>query len=276
MKTKKFLLATAGSTVDGRNIDEKMLQEMASSYDPKTYAALLNIEHVRGYEPAGSFGSYGDVLELSTETVMVNFNGVDEERLGLYGILDVNDAAKELNDAGQKRYPSIEIVDNFAGKGFAYLVGCALTNSPASIATEKLQFNRRMPGAINVTSADSALPAAAIEFAEEAALPAEAKSMFTAFTEMMKSFTAGNKPAEIEKPKASEPADQMAAFTAMVGEMAKSMEAAVSAMSKSTADQISKLTADVTALSETIEKTANPYQLSRPRSDGANAVKTDC
>ena len=276
MKTKKFLLATAGSTVDGRNIDEKMLQEMASSYDPKTYTAMLNIEHIRGYEPAGSFGSYGDVLELSTETVTVNFNGVDEERLGLYGIFDINDAANELNDAGQKRFPSIEIWDDFGDKGFAYLAGCALTDSPASIATQKLQFNRRIPGTINLTSADSAIPAAAIEFAEETALPAEAKSMFTAFTEMMKSFTAGNKPAEIEKPKVGEPADQMAAFTAVVGEMAKSMDAAVSAMSKSTADQISKLTADVTALSETIEKTANPYQLSRPRSDGANAVKTDC
>jgi hypothetical protein len=36
MKTKPFLLATAGSTVDGRVIDEKMLKEMADSYEPKT------------------------------------------------------------------------------------------------------------------------------------------------------------------------------------------------------------------------------------------------
>ncbi|PTR05019.1 capsid scaffolding serine peptidase GPO, partial [Novosphingobium sp. GV055] len=37
MKTKPFLLATAGSTVDGRTIDDAMLQQIASSYDPKTY-----------------------------------------------------------------------------------------------------------------------------------------------------------------------------------------------------------------------------------------------
>lgn len=47
-RTKPFLLATAGSTVDGRTIDDKMIAEMASSYDPKTYGARLNIEHIRG------------------------------------------------------------------------------------------------------------------------------------------------------------------------------------------------------------------------------------
>ena len=43
MKTKRFLLATAGSTVDGRTIEPQQLTEMAKSYDPETYAARLNI-----------------------------------------------------------------------------------------------------------------------------------------------------------------------------------------------------------------------------------------
>jgi acyl-coenzyme A thioesterase PaaI-like protein len=64
MKTKPFLLATAGSTVDGRSIDDAMLEQMVSSYDPKTYGARLNIEHVRS-APDGPFRAYGDVLELS-------------------------------------------------------------------------------------------------------------------------------------------------------------------------------------------------------------------
>ncbi|GAB7553114.1 hypothetical protein NRB_26200 [Novosphingobium sp. 11B] len=162
MKTKSFLLATAGSTVDGRTIDDKMLKEMADSYDPKTYGARLNIEHLRGFTGDGPFRSYGDVLELSTAEVEVNFNGKKEKRLGLYGVFDVMDDAKQLNDAGQKVYPSIEIEPNFGGKGFAYMMGCALTDSPASIATERLQFNRSLPGVLKVPGEESAL----LEFAE--------------------------------------------------------------------------------------------------------------
>ena len=163
MKTKSFLLATAGSTVDGRDIDDKMLQQMADSYDPKTYGARLNIEHLRGFTGDGPFRSYGDVLELSTAEVEVNFNGKKEKRLGLYGVFDVSDDAKQLNDAGQKVYPSIEIEPNFGGKGFAYMMGCALTDSPAAIATERLQFHRQLPGTINFSRDESAL----LEFAED-------------------------------------------------------------------------------------------------------------
>ena len=89
MKTKPFLLATAGSTVDGRAIDDNLLKEMASSYDPKTYGARLNIEHIRGISGDKPFRSYGDVLELSTAEVDVNFNGKTEKRLGLFGTFEV-------------------------------------------------------------------------------------------------------------------------------------------------------------------------------------------
>jgi hypothetical protein len=163
MKTKPFLLATAGSTVDGRSIDDAMLEQMVSSYDPKTYGARLNIEHVRSAMPDGPFRAYGDVLELSIGEVNVDFNGKLEKRKAMFGVFDVTDEAKKLNNAGQKVYPSIEIEPNFAGKGFAYLMGCALTDSPASIATQRLQFNRALPGTVTV-SGDKA---AALEFADE-------------------------------------------------------------------------------------------------------------
>ena len=91
MKTKPFLLATAGSTVDGRNIDDKMIDDMASSYDPKTYGARVNIEHFRGISPDGPFKAYGDVLELSVGEIDVNFNGKTEKRKALYGVFDVTD-----------------------------------------------------------------------------------------------------------------------------------------------------------------------------------------
>jgi hypothetical protein len=45
-----------------------------------------------------------------------------------------------MNKAGQKLYTSIEISPNFAGTNKAYLVGLAVTDSPASLGTEMLAF----------------------------------------------------------------------------------------------------------------------------------------
>lgn len=194
MKTKPFLLATAGSTVDGRTIDEKMLKEMASSYDPKTYGARLNIEHIRGISGDKPFRSYGDVLELSTAQVDVNFNGKTEKRLGLFGTFDVTDDAKALNDASQKVFPSIEIEDNFAGKGFAYLMGCALTDSPASIATDRLQFNRHLPGTIRLSLDESAQ----LEFADDGTGGSDGATFLTGLKGILDGFAAKFSPAKPE------------------------------------------------------------------------------
>lgn len=167
MKTKRFLLATSGATVDGRVIEAEHLRQMAQSYDPKVYSARLNIEHIRGISSEGPFRAYGDVLSLETEEVTVNFNGKPEQRTALYGVFDVTEEAQALNAAGQKLYPSIEIHPDFAGKGFAYLMGCALTDSPASIATERLQFTSQLSAAvpgIQRFSREEAGDAALLEF----------------------------------------------------------------------------------------------------------------
>lgn len=212
MKTKQFLLATAGATVDGRTIDANMLTEMADGYDPKTYGARVNIEHIRGISGQSPFRAYGDVLELSTAEVDVNFHGKTEKRLGLFGTLDVTDEAKTLNDAGQKVFPSIEIEPNFAGKGKAYLMGVALTDSPASIATERLQFNRSLPGALTV-SADRPDQAFALEFAESEASSAEAGDSFLSKLGTMLENTFGKGTAPEPKEPAA-PEGQAADFTA--------------------------------------------------------------
>ena len=285
MKTKKFLLATAGSTVDGRTIDQQMLEQMASSYDPKTYGARLNIEHIRGLGTEGPFRAYGDVLELSTDQVEVNFNGQKEKRLGLYGTFEVDDSAKQLNDAGQKVYPSIEIEPNFAGKGFAYLMGCALTDSPASIGTERLSFNRSLPGTVSVHAQDGGIEAASLEF-DDNKVSSEAKGMFAAFTDMMKSFTASNTPEKSKEEQtpaagtvvasAQKPADPTAQFTAMMGVMVQSMETAMNAQASATNSKFDQLTAEIGKLSNTIDTTAAPSQHRRPVSNGTDFTKTDC
>jgi hypothetical protein len=45
--------------------------------------------------------------------------------------------------AGQKVYTSMEIQPNFANSGKCYLVGLAVTDDPASLGTEYLEFCSR-------------------------------------------------------------------------------------------------------------------------------------
>lgn len=268
IRTKPFLLATAGSTVDGRTIDDKMIREMATSYDAKTYGARVNIEHIRGISGDGPFHAYGDLVELSSGEVEVNFNGKIEKRLALYGVFDMGENAKALNDAGQKVYPSIEIAENFGGKGFAYCMGVALTDSPASIATERLQFNRVDPSRINLTSDQAAL----LEFVEEATgSSAAADGFFSKLTELLKAFS--TKPAPMVDPAAAaDPAKpatlDLAALTLMLEGFAKQMDSALSAQQLAATKQIEVLTARITALAAQLENTPAPGHLSRPLSTG--------
>lgn len=271
MKTKRFLLATAGSTVDGRTIEPQQLTEMAKSYDPKTYAARLNIEHIRGISGDKPFRAYGDVLELSTEEVTVNFNGVDEKRLGLFGVFDVTDDAKALNDAGQKMYPSVEIQDNFAGKGFHYLVGCALTDSPAAIATDRLQFNRVAPG--NHADATKDIPAAPLEFADD---QAEATTgLLTSIAAMLDKLGAKFSPAapeQKEQPKGEEkPVAQnltAADLAPLFTELGQTFSVAMAASDAKMLAEIDALSVKVKALETAQETTPAPGYSARPPADG--------
>ena len=270
MKTKKFLLATSGATIDGRTIDAKMLEEMASSYDPKTYAARLNIEHIRGMSGDGPFRAYGDVLELSTEEVEVNFNGKTEKRTGLYGVFDVTEDAKKLNQAGQKVFPSIEIEPNFAAKGFAYLGGCALTDSPASIATDRLQFNRRSPGTILLTAQDCGIEGAMLELIEPSpaaeAAANEVKGFFATMTEFLKGTAPKQDLTPPTPPPGTPPAFDAAKFTADLGDTLAQAFATQAAANKATTDA---LAAQVTALSQQIENTQHPGHQKRPLGNGS-------
>ncbi|MDT8758227.1 GPO family capsid scaffolding protein [Sphingomonas psychrotolerans] len=272
MKTKPFLLATAGSTVDGRVIDDKMLEEMASSYDPKTYGARLNIEHIRGISGDGPFRAYGDVVEVSIGEVDVAFNGKNEKRKALYGVFDVTADAKRLNDAGQKVYPSIEIEPNFAGKGFAYLMGCALTDSPAAIATDRLQFNRARPGALQVPG-DTA---AALEFAEEAAGEDGGNGFLNKLGTLLDGFA--NKfaaPKPEEKP-GTPPADlaatasafDFAAFRGLLEDMGKNFADSFTALQSEMRTSSDSLEVRLKKL-ETTQETTPAHSFSRrPPADG--------
>lgn len=279
MKTKPFLLATAGSTVDGRTIDARDLEQMASSYNPKTYGARVNIEHIRGISGQAPFNAYGDVLELTVGDVEVDFNGKTEKRKGLFGVLDVTDNAKALNDASQKVYPSIEILDNFGGKGFAYLGGVALTDSPAAIATDRLKFNRTLPGSINLAGET----AATLEFAEDGAATESAKGLLDAMKGMLDKFTASFAPAPKSedkpetKPEGQQPTTlDFSALRPMFEQMGQTFASAVDGLRQELRTEADAQALKIKKLEDAQEGTpAHTFQR-RPISDGGtgNSVES--
>lgn len=139
-KSKKFRIATEGATVDGRVIQRDWIAQMADSYDPAKYRATINLEHIRGIVPDGPFRNYGFVDALSKEQ---NAEG----KLELFAVISPTDDLVQMTKKGQKVFTSIEVNPKFADSGRAYLVGLAVTDNPASLGTEMLQFAASNPEA---------------------------------------------------------------------------------------------------------------------------------
>ncbi|EPY0565960.1 GPO family capsid scaffolding protein [Proteus mirabilis] len=132
LMTNWLCIATAGDTVDGRIIEDSWILDSAELYDRKLYTACIWPEHERW------FGSMGEVLELKAER--------DEEgTLKLYARLRPNQHLLQANRDGQLLFTSAEFTKtgNFRGTGKTYLEGLGVTCSPASVGTDRLQFNKK-------------------------------------------------------------------------------------------------------------------------------------
>ncbi len=139
-KTRFFCVAVEGATTDGRVIERGWIDEMAASYKPETYTASINVEHLRGFSPEPPFNNYGKVVALEARDIEIELAGKKEERRALFAAIEPNDQLLAINAKGQKLFTSCEVNPNFAGTGKAYLVGLAVTDTPASLGTELLQF----------------------------------------------------------------------------------------------------------------------------------------
>ena len=137
-KTKHVRVAVEGATSDGRTIERSWIEQMAANYNTAKYQARVWMEHMRGYLPDSPFRAFGDVLSLSTEEVDL---GDGKKKLALLAQIDATDDLVNFVKARQKLFTSIEVQPKFADSGEAYLVGLAVTDSPASLGTEMLQFN---------------------------------------------------------------------------------------------------------------------------------------
>lgn len=139
VSSKFFRVATEGNTADGRKIERQWLKDIADTYNPETFGARISMEHIKGLLPDSPFKAYGDVTAVKTEEIVIN----GEKKLVLLAQIDPTQDLIAMNKARQKIYTSIEIAPNFAETGKAYLAGLAVTDNPASLGTEMLQFSAK-------------------------------------------------------------------------------------------------------------------------------------
>lgn len=271
-KTKFVRIATSGPTIDGRQIEANWLTQAAKNYNPATYAARGNIEHIRGVTGEKPFRAVADVISLKAENVTVDLAGKSETRVGLFAELDVTQDLVDLNKDDQKLYTSIEIIPEFAGTKEAYMVGLAFTDSPASLGTDRLQFTAHAKAFGAFVSAPAELT---LDLVPPAA-PTEVES----FMSGLKSFLTGLAPKPNEAPApivVTQPAispttsQDLSAFAGLVSDGFAKMTAAIEASSKASAAATKAVAEDLAALKSQVEKTpTNQYTPRQPTSGGGD------
>ena len=127
-------VATSGPTVDGREILPQELRDVAETYSPSKYTAVIWAEHERWS------GSHGTVFAVR---LVEEADDLEPGQVALEAQLKPNQKLLWLNDQGEKLFTSVEILPNFANSGKAYLTGLAVTDQPASLGTQELYFSNR-------------------------------------------------------------------------------------------------------------------------------------
>lgn len=289
-KTRFFCIAVEGGTTDGRVIEREWIEQMAAGYNPATYTAGINCEHIRGYSPEPPFNSYGTVAALKAQDVDLVLDGKTQKRLGLFAAFDANDQLLTVNRAKQKLFTSCEISPNFGGTGKAGLVGVAITDNPASLGTEMLEFSASKGDASPLASRKqdkanlfTAASEATIELEGDGTDPT---GLFASLKGMFDTFAAnfgkqGQQPANENTPPAGgtgstqPPANDndLAKFARSIGEtVTNAMQTYASANDA----KVNAIATSVADLKATLEKTETPGFTRQPATGGTNAHATDC
>jgi len=276
MPSKYFRVAVEGDSTDGRKIERSWIEQMAAGFDRTKYGARVWLEHLRGLYPDSAFRAYGDVTALKTEEVSID----GQKRLALMAQIDPTPELIAMNKARQKMYTSIEVDPNFARTGQAYMVGLAVTDSPASLGTEMLAFaagasvNPLAPRKQNPGNLFTAAQEVTLEW-EEAPAPDAGASLFAKVKELLTG-------------KGKQDAGQFADHSQAIEAIALSQKAAleqITAFKDTIVDLTAKLAAQAEAaavakqdfadLKAALDKT--PQSPPRPESSGGNgAISTDC
>lgn len=133
-QSQPICILQAGTTVDGRVIEQKIIDEIAESYNPETYTARINEEH---NDWSYKFGS---VLS------------VEKREDKLFAVIKPNSMLLRAVEQGQLLHTSCEYFEQFSDTGKAYLTGLALTDSPASLGTTQIHLSSKDDGKVQVQS----------------------------------------------------------------------------------------------------------------------------
>lgn len=269
--SKKFRVAVSGNTVDGREIQPQHLRDAAANYSQEVYGARVNIEHYLSPYPGSDFGAMGDVAALSTEDIT---EGPLAGRTALYAEIEPSDRMVQMTNKGEKVYSSIELHPQFALNGKAYIVGLAMTDTPASLGTERLKFatqQRASVMAFNNQQAEPPMFSEAIE-AEVIELAAQRSDEGAKwYSRVMGIISKGQKTDDqrfsqmhqVVEAVAQSQSEQIDQFNAAEQERQQDKVA------------IQKLTTDLAALRQQLEGTDGNFSQRQPANGGANAQLAD-
>lgn len=275
-KSKFFRVAVEGATTDGRVIDRSWLQQIAAGYNATKFGARIWLEHIRGILPDSPFKAYGDVIAVKAEEVDID----GTKKMALFAQIDATDELVAMNKKRQKIYTSMELDPNFAKSGQAYLVGLAVTDSPASLGTEQLAF---AAGAkINPLAERKQNPENVFSVAQEVTLEfeddktAEGESLFARVMGLLKGKDTSDAGRFADTGKAIEAVagsqrDLLDKFSALQADLVAATAQIKAATDAATADR--QAFADLKAL---LDK--EPQDGKRPAAAGgtAGATATDC
>ncbi|UXZ21399.1 GPO family capsid scaffolding protein [Pseudomonas sp. YeP6b] len=192
-------VATSGTTADGREILPQELRDIAETYKPSKYTAVIWCDHERWS------GSHGTVFAVR---LLEEGEDLEPGQIALEAQLKPNDRLLYLNDQGQKLFSSIEITPNFAGSGKAYLTGLGVTDEPASLGTQELYFSKQ--------THQNSFYAASVELGSFEAEPqSEVGKLIGLLTGLFKRFATDAEPAEPTTPTESKPPMDEATATAL-------------------------------------------------------------
>lgn len=271
-----FRVAVEGATSDKRTIKRSWLEQAAKNFDPKTYGARIWLEHFRSLLPDSPFRAYGDVLAVKAEEAEVD----GQKKLALFVQVEPTPDLVAMNKAKQKIYTSIEIDDSFADTGEAYLVGLAVTDSPASLGTDVLAFSAQKPDAspfkdrhyseTSMFSESIEVDGLTFEEVEDQKTGVGAKLLSS-----VKALLSG------KQAQTDEQFSQVAEAVQAVAEHVKDLPEKFASLEGKQSDQdgqLTKLSADLDELKQKLSQTPDTTQSKRPvATGGENKVeKTDC
>ncbi|SVK46127.1 phage-related capsid scaffolding protein (GPO-like) [Acinetobacter baumannii] len=276
--SKWFRIGVEGDTCDGRVIDGNDIQEMAESFDPRVYGCRINLEHIKGLFPNGDFKRLGDVVELKAEKI--EDDSILNGKWALFAKMTPTDELVGMVKAMQKVYTSMEIRPNFANTGKCYLIGLAVTDDPASLGTEYLEFCARAKA--NPLAGKKLEPGDLFSVASEAQLEFEdvPDSLLSSLTDRVKGMFSRKQASDDAR--FNDVHDAVTAVAEQVQSNSESVEARFAQLEQQIAGLQSEIATEqekFSSLQNTLDRTENFTQPRRPHAtggDGAEANLTDC